>query len=158
MSQQMVFALKVNFDRSMDFIKQFIEVCPEEIWLKNFGGWPVWQQIFHTVGCIPFFTDKMAGIQASEDDVKVCKLEVIGKQVKGREELLIMFGYMEKMAGEFFTSLNDAKLLEVCEPFLQKTGKSVTYAGLLSLMASHNMYHLGSCDAALREAGLKGVF
>ncbi len=157
MSREILNGLVGGFDRGMGFTKQFIETCPDEIWEQNFGGWPLWQQVFHILGCIPFFANKDIG-DVSAEDVALCKLEVIGTKVKSKQEMLGMLGFMEGVAAEFFASLDDKKLVEICEPFKQKTGREVNYAGLVALMGSHTMYHFGTCDAALRQAGLKGIF
>ena len=37
-------------------------------------------------------------------------------------------------------------------------GAEATNAMAVSMLAGHIFYHLGSCDAALRDNGLEGVF
>ena len=49
--------------------------------------------------------------------------------------------------------------LAVREPRLSAVfGSDVPHGAIVGMLASHTLYHVGSCDAALRDHGLKGVF
>ena len=54
--------------------------------------------------------------------------------------------------------LTDADLTRIQERVSKKIGRELTYGAIMVMLASHTTYHLGSCDAALRDHGLPGVF
>lgn len=69
--------------------------------------------------------------------------------------------FMDNVAegmGRLLEKLTDVELLKNNPGFSQKLGKEVNNAECLNLMVAHMLYHLGSCDAALRNEGLEGAF
>ncbi|GHU95789.1 hypothetical protein AGMMS49974_08060 [Deltaproteobacteria bacterium] len=57
MSRETVLASQGHFDRAYSLLAEYIDICPERIygWAEKNGGWPVWQQIVHTVMVMDFF-------------------------------------------------------------------------------------------------------
>ena len=159
MSRETVKALQAPFETSHGLLRRFIEVCPAEIWEKKFGGWPVWQQVYHALGAIDFFTiganlPETPGLAAPG----VGHLSEQGSSPIPQAAMQEYAAKMEDKARAFFDKLSDADLPQVNRPISEAMGREATYAGTLGLIAGHALYHLGSCDAALRESGLEGVF
>ncbi|MDE5833166.1 MAG: hypothetical protein K2H64_09365, partial [Desulfovibrio sp.] len=59
-------------------------------------------------------------------------------------------------AAALFEKMDDAFLLLKNEKISQKFGRDVSNAFVLELIPCHLLYHLGSCDAALRNRNLPG--
>ena len=55
MSRAIVAELENPYQRAWSLMCQFMDVCPDEIWAETNGGWPVWQQVAHTVAVLNFF-------------------------------------------------------------------------------------------------------
>ena len=55
MSRDIVAALEQPYQRAWGLLAQFMEVCPDAIWAETNGGWPVWQQVAHTIAVLNFF-------------------------------------------------------------------------------------------------------
>ena len=55
MSRAIVAELESPYQRAWGLMCQFMDVCPDEIWAETNGGWPVWQQVAHTVAVLNFF-------------------------------------------------------------------------------------------------------
>ncbi len=58
----------------------------------------------------------------------------------------------------WIAGLEDADLARTNAVLSAKLGRETSYAATLVMLASHTDYHIGSCDAALRNHGLPGVF
>jgi len=159
MSNQTVQALSASFGISFALLKQFIKVCPADLWQEKFGGWPVWQQVYHAIGAIDFFT-LGANLPSSESPLAnaVGGLEVQGEKGLNQVEMETFASKMEEKGKAFFNLLSDDQLAQKNIPLSEAMGNETTNATALAMMAAHTLYHLGSCDAALRQRGLKGVF
>lgn len=160
MSRAIVAALEAPYKRAWSLMAQFIDVCPDEIWAETNGGWPVWQQVAHAVAVLNFFVlekDDDTFVSApAELDVLMLKKQ--GQQVVGKEAMkaygtAVMAAVDARVAG-----LADADLTSIQERLSKKIGRELSYGSMMVMLASHTTYHLGSCDAALRDHGLPGVF
>ena len=58
----------------------------------------------------------------------------------------------------YLATLTDETLTKLNEGPSARMGREMTHAAVISLIVGHTMYHLGACDAALREHGMPGVF
>lgn len=161
MSHAIVSALKAPIDQSFGMLSQYIDICPENIWVETSGGWPVWQQVYHTVTAVAFFT---AGPGAAPSptlvEEKYCGLQACAPPAIAitREDMKAALAQAVQDIEALVAGLGDADLTSRNEGVFQRIGMEFTMAGTLVLLASHTLYHLGSCDAALRNHGIPGVF
>ena len=89
MSRAIVAELENPYQRTWGLLCQFMDVCPDEIWAETNGGWPVWQQVAHTVAVLNFF------ILENDDDTivpaptefGVLMLKEQGQQVVSKEAM-----------------------------------------------------------------------
>lgn len=161
MSHAIVSALKAPIDQSFGMLSQYIDVCPENIWVETSGGWPVWQQVYHAVNAVAFFTtaaDAEPAPSLVED--KYCGLQECAPPTIAitREDMKAALAQSLQDIEALVAGLDDNDLTERNEGVYQRIGMEMTMAGTLVLLASHTLYHLGSCDAALRNHGIPGVF
>lgn len=160
MSRAIVAELESPYQRSWGLMCQFMDVCPDEIWAETNGGWPVWQQVAHTVAVLNFF------ILENDDDTivpaptefGVLMLKEQGQQVVSKEAMKTYGAAVKAAVDARVAKLTDADLTRVQERVSKKIGRELTYGAVMVMLASHTNYHLGSCDAALRDHGLPGVF
>lgn len=159
MSKKIVTSEKATFTMSFSLLKKFIDVCPDEIWIENSGGWPVWQQVYHAIGSIDFFTAGSG--QTPHKDLlsqEESHLKATSNKVISKAEMKNLAAEMETKAEKHFEFLNDDMLPQKDENLSNALKQDATYIMSLTMMTGHTLYHLGSCDAALRNHGLKGVF
>ena len=164
MSQAIVAGQKVAFEHAYRLMIQFIEVCPEHIWVESFGGWPVWQQIYHALGSLQPMT--MGEGDTPEPGLyppAVGTFEVIPDHAPAKKDVLDYAARMKAKADAYISGLRDADLPAPNQGLSSRMkARNIdhvfSHAQTLSLLAGHLLYHLGSCDAALRQHGLKGVF
>lgn len=160
MSKVAVESLKGTFSYSWSLLEKFIDVCPEDLWVKKFGGWPIWQNVYHAIGSIDFFVlqegDKPT--QAMFSHTVSSLSEVATGPVPTRQDLKAVMAELKKTADKYFDGLGDAQLKDGNEGLSQRMPSPWTNAATCAMLAAHTMYHLGICDAALRERGLEGVF
>ena len=160
MSRAIVAELENPYQRAWSLMCQFMDVCPDEIWAETNGGWPVWQQVAHTVAVLNFF------ILENDDDtfvpapaeLGVLMLKEQGQQVVGKESIKAYGAAVKAAVDARVARLTDADLTRIQERVSKKIGRELSYGAVMVMLASHTMYHLGSCDAALRDHGLPGVF
>jgi len=159
MSRIITQSLEGNVLHAFGLAEEFLRICPENIRDKKFGGWPVWQQLFHPFSSIDFFL-RPAGApeSASPFPPAVGELKESPAQAPAKLVLEDYISQVEARVKEYVSSLNDDMLKQKNEGLSQRIGHEMTHASTLALIASHTMYHIGCCDAALREHGLPGVF
>ena len=137
----------------------FIDVCPEDIWKKKFGGWPVWQQLYHGFSTVDFFLRPEGAEQAPAlFDHAVGDLSSSPELPPTKAAMKEYVAKVQARVREYAAGLSDATLAEKNTGLSARFGKDLTHSFTLSIIPGHIFYHLGSCDAALRENGHKGVF
>ena len=160
MSRAIVAELESPYQRAWDLMCKFMDVCPDEIWAETNGGWPVWQQVAHTVAVLNFF------ILENDDDIivpaptefGVLMLREQGQQMVSKEAMKAYGAAVKAAVDARVARLTDADLTHIQERVSKKIGRELTYGAVMVMLASHTTYHLGSCDAALRDHGLPGVY
>ena len=152
-------SLEGNVQHAFSLLDKFIEVCPEDLWAQKFGGWPVWQQIYHALTAIDFFIRPLdAPEEAPPFGEKEASLDASAANTIGKIQLKAYAEKMYQQAAAYIASLDDAAMAQNNAGLAARIGMPSTHANALCLIAAHTLYHLGSCDAALRERGLAGVF
>lgn len=158
MSRDIVMAVQVPFQNAFALLERYIDICPGEIWRETNGGWPVWQQIYHALAAIDFFVGRVGTPSDWPFDQATGGLHVVSGQYLPGEEAKKLAAEARTRAEAYLAGLSDADLA-ACEPRLSAVfGSDVTHGAIVGMLASHTLYHVGSCDAALRDHGLKGVF
>ena len=159
MSRAIVENQRGSFDFAFSLMQQFMEVCPDEIWNKKFGGWPVWQQVYHALNAVDFFISE----PGAEPIKALVSPEVGSLREQGAppitKDAMKEFAALVKSAADgYMNALTDADMLRQADGATKRMGRETLHATVMALMIGHILYHLGSCDAALREHGMKGVF
>ena len=160
MSRAIVAELENPYQRAWSLMCQFMDVCPDNIWAETNGGWPVWQQVAHTVAVLNFFileNDDDTFVSAPAE-LGVLMLKEQGQQVVSKEAMKAYGATVKAAVDARVARLTDADLTRVQERVSKKIGRELSYGAVMVMLASHTTYHLGSCDAALRDHGLPGVF
>lgn len=159
MSRVLVQSLEGNVLHAFALAEEFLRVCPENIRDKKFGGWPVWQQLFHPFASIDFFVrPEGAAEEAGPFAPGVGELKETPAEPAAKLVLEDFISKAQDKVRKYIDSLDDAALGQKNAGLSARMGRDFTHAATLALIASHTMYHLGCCDAALREHGLPGVF
>lgn len=160
MSRAIVAELEGPYQRAWGLMTQFIDVCPEAIWAETNGGWPVWQQVAHAVAVLNFFVlekDDDTFVPAPAE-LGVLMLKEQGQQVVSKETMKAYGAAVMSVVDARVARLADADLTRIQERVSKKIGRDLSYGAVMVMLGSHTMYHLGSCDAALRDHCLPGVF
>lgn len=159
MSRAIVENQRGSFDFAFSLMQQFMDVCPDAIWNKKFGGWPIWQQVYHALNAVDFFisapgAEPVKGLVSPD----VGSLKAQGETPVSKNDMQEFAARVKSAADGYMEALTDADMAEVAEGATKRMGRETRHATVMALMVGHILYHLGSCDAALRENGLKGVF
>jgi hypothetical protein len=159
MSQAIVNNQRGSFDFAFSLMMQFIDVCPDAVWSKKFGGWPIWQQVYHALSAVDFFisapgAEPVKGLV----DPEIGGLKTVGEKPLDKGALKAFATQVKAAADAYMDALSDEDLTKKAEGASMRMRRETLHATVMVLMIGHILYHLGSCDAALREQGLKGVF
>lgn len=158
MSQTTVNALKEPIKYSFDLLNQFIDVCPDDLWAEKSGGWPIWQQVYHTVSAVDFFIAYEGEREPSLAKEGVADLVEVADTVVSKDKIKAACAAAQGHLDQYLAALTDEDLPKRNEGVFANSQWDISHASTLSFIAGHNLYHIGSCDAALRNRGLKGVF
>ena len=159
MSRAIVENQRGSFDFAFSLLQQFMDVCPDEIWNKKFGGWPVWQQVYHALNAVDFFISE-PGAEPVKALVspEVGSLKEQGDKPVSRSGMKEFAALVKSAADGYMNALTDADMVRVADGATKRMGRETLHATVMALMVGHLPYHLGSCDAALRAHGPKGGF
>jgi hypothetical protein len=154
-------SLAASVAHTFGLMDEFLKLCPEDIWAQRFGGWPVWRQFFHSFSAVHFFlraenaAEEPSPFGADAGDLKV---KDSAAAVPSKEKMREYMETAQKRMDSYLASLDDAALGQINKGVSARMGRECTHAATITLCVGHTMYHLGSCDAALRESGRPGVF
>jgi len=152
--------IKRQFEISYQMLLEMVEACPEDLWTKINGGFPFWQQLYHTAYWIDFWLreaydgsefrsmifDGSISFELNRE-VKTFKSYLTKEQLK--EYLMKIHLKTERI----FEKLNDEMLMTPIIP-----GKDdYTYSDVILEQVRHIMYHVGHCNSILRSKGLPAV-
>ena len=159
MTNTVLSGLKGTIDMSFKLLGDFMEVCPEDIWAETSGGWPVWQQVYHIVTAVDFFLDAPDAPEAQYlAPGEITSLRVKAENTMDKDEIRAAFTRAVEKVNACVAGLTDAALAEPNKGVFARARMEMNMAGTLSMLAAHTLYHLGGCDAALRNHGIPGVF
>lgn len=159
MSRAIVETQRGSFDFAFSLLRRFMDVCPDAIWNEKFGGWPIWQQVYHALNAVDFFiaapdAEPVKGLVSPD----VGSLKVQGATPVSKADMKAFADMVKAAADGYMTALTDADMTTPAAGASKRMGRETRHAAIMALMVGHLLYHLGSCDAALRENGLTGVF
>ena len=111
MSQNIVQQQRENFNFAYSLLMQFIDVCPDDLWGKKFGGWPVWQQVYHALTALDFFVaapdaKPIHGFVPQD----VANLSVQGQEPLSKNQLKEFASLAKTGADKYLDSLTDVDL------------------------------------------------
>ncbi len=159
MSRIITQSLEAGLQRAFSLADAFIKACPDEVWAQKFGAWPVWQQLHHPFASVDFFLRaENAAPEAALFEPGVAELKTIPRETPEKSLIHDSASKAQAKVRDYAAGLDDVRLGELNTGLSGRLGRDMTHAATLALIASHLMYHLGACDAALREQGLPGVF
>jgi uncharacterized damage-inducible protein DinB len=147
-----------NINFAFSLLSKFIQVCPQDIWALRFGRWPVAQQLYHALTAIDFFIRPPQAEAMKNPFPEAGSLDSVTARIPDKAQTGEFLALIKAAAETYIDSLSDDCLAQEAPGASSRMGREVTHANVLVLLSAHSLYHLGSCDAALRQHGLDGVF
>ncbi|MDD4700767.1 MAG: DinB family protein [Desulfovibrio sp.] len=159
MSRDITNAIEGPYRHSWSLLVQLIDTCPDKIWGEKRGGWPFWQQVAHTLAVLNFLTlAENEEPLPSPCDTDTLMLKVQGSCVMGKDAMRTYAESVRVSVDAWLAGISDSDLANVNTLLSKKMGRDIALGATIAMLASHTCYHVGSCDAVLRENGLPGVF
>jgi hypothetical protein len=150
--------LKGNLDSGWKFLDRIIEVCPDSVWGKKAGGFVFWQQLYHCFSTTDFFLMPKDGTpKPGPWGADVASFKAEPKVTPTKEELKKWSAQRKADVDAWIATLDDASLSQAHEGFSSRWGAPMSNVATLAILSGHLSYHIGHCDAILRDNGEKGV-
>lgn len=158
MSDPVIQCFRDEFDRFFDLLEKQIENCPDDLWISKAGGYLVWQQFFHSLACTLLFAGSEDVFTSLGYSPQVIMLTHEANKAMTREQMQALAPKARQKAHAFFDGQSVATLTEKNEGLSKGLGREMTNQNAAIALIRHNCYHLGACDAVLRDNGLPGVY
>ena len=159
MSAPVINCFKEEYARFHNLLVKQIEVCPDELWTEKVGGYVYWQQLFHVFASTEIFA--LPDGQASMQTLCPPEIAMLSKQPEmhlSKEQLKDFAAKMKILADSFFDSMSVDKLTLEHATMSKRMKAPKTNQNALMGLIRHANYHLGCCDAILRQHGIAGVY
>ncbi|MDR2339223.1 MAG: DinB family protein [Deltaproteobacteria bacterium] len=155
MAQPIAEALMDASSGNYALFDKFVSTCPDEVWLSDFGGWPIWQQYAHTLWVNVLFLpgEPKPGLLPDLPD-DVVQLKAKGGEPLAKDAAKKSLEAIRKATFDYLASLSDGDLPKVAKKLGENEFSNLK---ITTLLGGHIMYHLGVFDAALRERKLPGI-
>ncbi|MDR3088866.1 MAG: DinB family protein [Desulfobulbaceae bacterium] len=154
-------SLAASVAHAFGLMDEFLQLCPEEIWARRFGGWPVWRQFFHSFSATDFFLRAENAAEATSPfgaDAGNLRVAESAAPTPAKETMRKYMEAARKQVDDYLAGLDDVALGQINQGLSARMCREYSHAATVALLVGHTMYHLGGCDAALRESGRPGVF
>lgn len=158
MARTLAPTIRFGVDHALKLYGRFLDICPEAIWQKKFGGWLVSQQYYHALAASGAFLSSITGKALADPCPGTGDLRQANLPAPSMENARTLLATVTGAADDIFKNIDDETLLSRNDRLSLLLESDVNNAECLELLASHLLYHLGSCDAALREDGREGAF
>ena len=156
MSDQFVKIYQKGFNFAIERYEKFLAICSDDAWKEKAGGWTLAQQYYHGLLATNMLLSSVSGEEVANPDPEAGLLEEKPDVVPDKSAAALFLANIKLGAADFFEKIDDATLLQKNEKISKKFGSEIVNAFVLELIPCHLLYHLGSCDAALRNRNLPG--
>ena len=157
--REIVKAIEAPFRQTWQLVNKYLDVCPDSVWESKNGGYPVWQQMLHAIWVLDFFICSEGEIQLlAPSDIDTLLFKKQGEGLVSKKEVQEYAQKIIARVDSWIAKLTDEDLSRKNDSLSGKIGKEMTIASTLVAMTAHTQYHLGSCDSALRDNGIEGVY
>ena len=159
MSDPVIACFKEEFERFHNLLLKQIEVCPDSLWTEKTGGYVYWQQLFHAFASIEIYAlpDGQASLQIQYPP-EVVMLSQEPERHLDKQQLKEFAAKMKILADAFIDSMSADKLPLEHTVMSKRLKAPKTNQNALIGLIRHACYHLGCCDAILRQHGIPGVY
>lgn len=144
--------LEAQFDVSFRMLLSLIEVCPDALWHERVGGFRFWQQVLHAL-CGAAYWLRLDSATFSEPFPERRLFPELDCESEGsvsKQEMRDYAATVAARAGRFFASLDSAAGPETPS----HANAELSTFDVATGQIRHLMYHVGHCDALLRERGI----
>lgn len=158
MSNKTPQVFKKSFDDIYDLLEKAVEVCPPALWMRKAGGFYYWQQLVHVFGLIDAFVlEPDAPPTQTRYGLDILRLLKEGGPAPQKKEVLTLAKTMRTTADAYFSRMTDDALFTRNESRSQRKKREVSQLEAMITLVGHGHFHVGACDALLRENGAAGL-
>ncbi|MDR2352071.1 MAG: DinB family protein [Deltaproteobacteria bacterium] len=158
MANPIIDSLQSEINGYFNLLYKFLDVCPLKLWNSTFGGWPIWQQLYHTLWVNDLFIPLESPPPLVDIPAEVTTLKVKGESPIPVDKMKKIIAESHKLTLAYLDSLTDQDLSAINNKVRNVMHQDWSHAATIAKLSSHALYHIGIFDAALREKNLPGVF
>lgn len=136
---------------SLEMLKNLIENAPDSVWNEKRGGFIFWQQIFHALtGALFWLRSEKGEFQEPYAGQNLYpELDGEPQGQLSREQLLDLYREVLEEKELLFGKLTEETVIESSPLYGKISSLDVIFG-----QVRHIMYHIGHCDAILRDQEL----
>ncbi len=151
---EIVMVMQRQLSLCLLMLQRVIEATPDEIWPKVRGGYVYWQQIYHALhGAVYWLRTEHTLYTEPFSDLNLYpELDGIPEHTLSKEDLIQLLQDATRLAVDFFEDMTTQKLSESSEVFSE-----ITNLDVICMQIRHLQYHIGHCNAILRESGYQAA-
>ncbi|MDL2229061.1 hypothetical protein LJC14_02310 [Treponema sp. OttesenSCG-928-L16] len=156
--------MKERFDLYFKQVEEIIELCPEDLWNKKASGYTFSHQLVHALGNIylwlrdekiSFFDGIADGINGlSINNELDMESEDLNNGAYSKKDVLEIYRGTKDQCAKWFKDKDDTWLLLPIKMDIGSDNVFTNFAVTIQ-MSEHIMYHIGHCEAILREHNIK---
>jgi len=146
--------LKPHFFLSFDMLETMIDACPDRLWNQKHGGFLFWQQVLHAFHGNQYWTRPLGKefIEPFAPRLVYPELDHDPVDRVSQGEMRAWAAQIREQNQAFFADKTDAWLTEA-----SAVQPSLTNLDVVVMQIRHLQYHVGHCNAILRENRVQAV-
>ena len=153
MERNVTNVVEQTINSQLALVEADIKNCPDNLWEEKCGGDPYWRQLYHLL-CgmrvmLNFPEDAPPQFPLPEEAGRLQGAVIT--EPHGKDIILKFLEDTKNYLSDYFKRLNDNMLFAETDFY----GRTLPLLAVLLISSGHILYHVGVCDAALREKGAK---
>ena len=144
--------VKRHLEPSMQMLSNVITICPDELWINNQYGFPIWKRVLHTLESIDYWLNEFDKYYFDEIGKDVSpELKVYCKDILSKEE---MNQYYKKVMRKCDKISSQESEISILDSSLQK---NYTILDIILTQIRHIQINIGYCNNCFNQFGINGV-
>ena len=142
-----------HFYPSLKMLKKIIDNCPDNLWNKINGGFPFWQQVYHTIEGLDYWFNENGEYRFYDFKKKVSSdLNINTEDYLTKCEIKIYLNFVLKRIKIFLKKIDDKKILS-----RSVINNKFRIMDIILIQIRHLQYHVGHCNSILRTNKIKAA-
>lgn len=134
--------IRRQYEPALAMLGSIIDNCPEELWLHNPCGHPLWKRLLHTLESLDYYLADFGSYLFTALGKKVSpEFDAVDEATLSKNEMRVYFEDIMTKFTKMMSELTNDRLSEYSRAYPQ-----FTYLDILLLQFRHLVFNTGCCD------------